>query len=128
MSEYTEQRHFSRIPFDAEVQITDPQNNTRHSARLLDISLKGALTTQPETSATEINKTYLLEFSLTDFDSDTRLHMEASVVHMEEDRIGFQYQNMDLDTAAHLHRLVELNLGDEKLMERELAELARFND
>lgn len=128
MSEYKEQRHFSRIPFDAEVHITDPQNKTRHSARLLDISLNGALTTQPETSATEINKTYQLEFSLTEFDSDTRLHMEVSVVHMEEDRIGFQYQNMDIDTAAHLHRLVELNLGDEKLMERELAELARFND
>jgi hypothetical protein len=30
---------------------------------------------------------------------------------------------MDLDTATHLHRLVELNLGDETLLERDLAEL-----
>jgi c-di-GMP-binding flagellar brake protein YcgR len=128
MSEYTEQRHFSRIPFDAEVQITDPLNDSKHSARLLDISLKGALTTQPDALVAEVNKTCLLELSLTDSNNDIRLEMEALVVHMEDGRIGFQYQHMDLDTAAHLHRLVELNLADEKLMERELAELARFND
>ena len=128
MSTYTEQRHFSRIPFDAEVRITDPRNNASYPARLLDISLKGALTTQPEVSTVEIKQSYLLELSLANPASDVTLQMEASVVHMENGRIGFQYQNMDIDTAAHLHRLVELNLGDEKLMERELAELARFND
>ena len=53
--------------------------------------------------------------------------MEANLVHVQDEHIGFQYQNMDLDTATHLHRLIELNLGDEKLMERELAELAGFS-
>lgn len=128
MSNQKEQRHFSRIPFDAEVRICDPQDGSSHVAQLLDISLKGALTTQPETSTAEVSKTYQLELSLTAAGSDVKLQMEASVVHMEDGRIGFQYQNMDLDTATHLHRLVELNLGDEKLMERELAELAKFND
>ena len=128
MSNHTEKRHFSRIPFDAEVRITDPQNNATYPARLLDISLKGALTTQPDVSTVEINKTCQLEFLLGNSGNQTRLQMEALIVHMEDGRIGFQYQNMDLDTAAHLHRLVELNLGDEKLMERELAELAKFND
>ncbi len=128
MSNYTEQRHFSRIPFDAEARITDPQNNATYPVRLLDISLKGALTTQPDASSTEINKTYQLELSLAGSGNEARLQMEASIVHMEDGRIGFQYQNMDIDTAAHLHRLVELNLGDDKLMERELAELARFNN
>jgi hypothetical protein len=128
MSNYTEQRHFSRIPFDAEVSITDPQDNATYSARLLDISLKGALTTQPSASLTEIGKAYQLELSLSATGSVIRLQMEASIAHREDGRIGFQYQNMDLDTAAHLYRLVELNLGDDKLMERELTELARFND
>lgn len=128
MSSHKEQRHFTRIPFDAEVRITDPQDGSTYSAQLLDISLKGALTTQPNAFAAEISKIYQLELSLTASGSDIKLQMEASIVHMEDGRIGFQYQNMDLDTATHLHRLVELNLGDEKLMERELAELARFND
>ena len=128
MSKYKEQRHFSRIPFDAEVRICDPQDGSCHVAQLLDISLKGALTTQPKIPTAEINKTYRLELLLTATGSDIKLQMEASIVHMENGRIGFQYQSMDLDTATHLHRLVELNLGDEKLMERELAELAKFND
>jgi hypothetical protein len=40
-----------------------------------------------------------------------------------EDYIGFQSINMDLDTATYLYRLIELNIGDEKLMEKELVEL-----
>lgn len=128
MSDYTEQRHFSRIPFEAEVSITDPRDGSAYTAQLLDISLKGALTTQPDTSGTEINQTYQLKLLITDTANVLKLQMEASIVHMEDGRIGFQYQNMDLDTATHLHRLVELNLGDEKQMERELAELAKFND
>ena len=128
MSDYTEQRHFSRIPFDAEVRITNPQDNSTYTAQLLDISLKGALTTQPDTSDTEVSKTYQLELLITASGNEIRLQMDASIVHMEDGRIGFQYQNMDIDTATHLHRLVELNLGDEKQMEKELAELAKFND
>ena len=128
MSNFKEQRHFSRIPFDADVRITDLQGGSTHSAQLLDISLKGALTTQPDASIAEIRRAYQLEMLLTASGSDVKLQMEASIAHMEDGRIGFQYQNMDLDTATHLHRLVELNLGDEKLMERELAELAKFND
>jgi len=128
MSNFKEQRHFSRIPFDADVRITDLQGGSTHSAQLLDISLKGALTTQPDASIAEIRRAYQLEMLLTASGRDVKLQMEASIAHMEDGRIGFQYQNMDLDTATHLHRLVELNLGDEKLMERELAELAKFND
>lgn len=128
MSNYKEQRHFTRIPFEAEVRITDPDNGSTQVAQLLDISLKGALTTQPDGSTLQIRKTYHFELSLTAAGSGIKLQMEALIVHMEDGRIGFQYQNMDLDTATHLHRLIELNLGDEKQMERELAELAKFNE
>ena len=46
---------------------------------------------------------------------------------MGEEYIGFQYITINLDTVTHLHRLIELNLGDEKLMEKELAELVGFH-
>ncbi len=128
MPKYTEQRHFSRIPFDAEVRITDPQIGSTLSAELRDISLKGALTTRPKYSDAEIGKTYQLELILGSDGNPLSLQMDAAVVHVQDDRIGFQYQNMDLDTATHLHRLVELNLGDESLMEKEMAELAKFED
>lgn len=128
MSNFTEQRHFSRIPFDAEVAITDPQNGATYSVQLLDISLKGALATQPHDAAAEIGKTYQLELLLTASGNELSLHMDAAVVHVENGRVGFKFQQMDLDTATHLHRLVELNLGDEQLMEKELAQLAKYSD
>jgi hypothetical protein len=128
MSSFTDKRRFTRIPFEAETRITNPETGASCSVQLLDISLKGALTTLPHSWHAQIGNTYLLELLLAATDTEIKLQMEASLVHAENDHFGFQYQNMDLDTATHLHRLIELNLGDEKLMERELAELAGFSD
>ena len=128
MSSFTEKRRFTRIPFEAETRITNPETGASCSVQLLDISLKGALTTLPHSWHAKIGNTYLLELLLAATDTEIKLQMEARLVHVEDDHFGFQYQNMDLDTATHLHRLIELNLGDEKLMERELAELAGFSD
>lgn len=128
MSSFTEKRRFTRIPFEAETRITDPETGASCTVQLLDISLKGALTTLPSSWQITVGNTYLLEFLLAASETEITLKMEASLIHAGEEYIGFQYQNMDLDTATHLHRLIELNLGDEKLMERELAELAGFSE
>ncbi len=128
MSTFNEQRHFTRIPFDADVTLTEADNSSQvHQARLIDICLKGALVSKPTDWSPEIGKDYLLSLNLGSSD-DTRLNMEASIAHMEDSHIGFEIRHMDLDTATHLHRLVELNLGDEKLLERELSELVGLDD
>ncbi|MGW8228322.1 MAG: PilZ domain-containing protein [Gammaproteobacteria bacterium] len=127
MSSFSEKRRFTRIPFEAEIRITNPETGTACIVQLLDISLKGALTTLPTSWQPKPGNTYLLQLLLAPTDTEIKLQMEASLVHTENEHLGFQYQNMDLDTATHLHRLIELNLGDEELMERELAELARFS-
>ncbi|MDX1824270.1 MAG: PilZ domain-containing protein [Thiohalomonadales bacterium] len=128
MSNFTEKRRFTRIPFEAETRISDPATGAAASVQLLDISLKGALTTLPPAMKVKIGDNYVLELLLAASDTEITLKMEANLIHTGEEYIGFQYQHMDLDTATHLHRLIELNLGDEKLMERELAELAAYHD
>ncbi len=128
MSNFTEKRRFTRIPFEAETRITDPASGTAGSVQLLDISLKGALTSLPPAMPLKIGDNYMLELLLAAGETEFTLKMEANLVHTGEEYIGFQYVHMDLDTATHLHRLIELNLGDEKLMERELAELAAYHD
>jgi hypothetical protein len=40
-----------------------------------------------------------------------------------DDLLGFVCRHIDLESISHLRRLVELNLGDESLLERELAAL-----
>ena len=39
------------------------------------------------------------------------------------DLVGMVCRHIDVDSISHLRRLVELNLGDEALLERELAAL-----
>ena len=117
-----EQRHFSRIPFDAKMTLMNKEGRSWQS-NLLDISLKGALVEYPEKWQGEIGEEFHLEIRLSTFDDDTRLNMDTHVAHIGNDKIGFECEQMDLDTATHLHRLVELNLGSEELLERELAEL-----
>jgi len=121
---YQENRHFTRIPFDADVTITNAQSGTRYQARLIDISLKGALTSQPPDWPQEYDNAYQLTLNLAEKSEQTRLSMEVNVAHSENKHIGFHISHMDLDTATHLHRLVELNLGDERLLQRELEELS----
>ena len=123
MTTYNEQRHFTRIPFDADVTISSDDGLHRYSAELLDICLKGALTTRPEHWQANINDEFTLALNLSAGDESTHLEMKVNVAHSEENHVGFEVTHMDLDTATHLHRLVELNLGDEKLLKRELSDL-----
>jgi len=48
---------------------------------------------------------------------------QGVVAHSEAGHIGLTCQHIDLDSAAHLRRLVELNLGDETQLRRKLQAL-----
>lgn len=49
--------------------------------------------------------------------------MEVVLTRTQPQSLGFVCRHIDLDSISHLRRLVELNLGDEQLLERELAAL-----
>ncbi len=122
MNKQQEQRHFTRIPFDAQAQIFQTDGTQRWSSKLLDICLNGAMITRPDDWSLEIGEAVQLELQLGE-DKDPCLRMDTTVAHIEDNRIGLHCQQMDLDTATHLHRLLELNLGDPELLKRELSEL-----
>ena len=46
----------------------------------------------------------------------------AKLAHQEENHYGFVFQSEDLDTFAHLRRLLELNLGDSEIVDHELTD------
>ena len=117
-------RHFTRIPFDAETHILSTDNNQKWPCTLLDISLNGVLISPPANWHAESDDNFILELQLgSGHDRSLRLHMDVRVAHIESDHVGLQIMRMDVDTASHLHRLVELNAGDTELLKRELAEL-----
>ncbi len=122
MSNHPEQRHFTRIPFDARIRIIQTEGGQSWSGTLLDISLNGALVVRPDDWSAKIGEPVQLELQLGE-NTPPCLHMETTVAHIEDTRVGLHCNQMDLDTATHLHRLLELNLGDPELMKRELSEL-----
>jgi hypothetical protein len=42
--------------------------------------------------------------------------------------MGLQTEHIDLDSISHLRRLIELNVGDADILNRELGELVHAND
>ena len=123
MSNIPDKRHFTRIPFDANITLTDPASGQSWQSALLDISLKGILIASPAEWQGKPEQAFDVELHLSGAVDGIKLHMEVRVAHIENNHVGFKCEHMDLDSATHLHRLVELNLGDEKLLERELGEL-----
>lgn len=116
---HEEKRHFSRIPMDSTAHLRC--GGSEWPTQLIDISLKGALFTHPQQWQGVIGDACTLEILLGE--GEDVIHMEGCVAHAEAGRIGFRCDHIGLDSISHLKRLVELNLGDERLLERELAEL-----
>jgi len=56
-------------------------------------------------------------------DEQTQVTMQVELRHEEQTQLGFICLYIDVESMTHLHRLVELNLGDGTIMMRELREL-----
>jgi hypothetical protein len=121
----TESRHFSRIPFQAEVQLQIQFEDVVQTAQLLDISLKGALVNTEQLVIKSLNGKNCNVVLLLGRDGE-HITMNGKVVHQEGAFIGIECKHIDLDSMTSLRRLVELNLGNEKLLERELSEMLKM--
>ncbi len=111
-------RRFTRIFFDAETVLA--QGDTAHIVKLMDVSLQGMLVQLlPEQ---HVQPDIPVEGCI-HLGGDIQIRMTLSVVNHRGDRLGLHCENIDLDSLTHLRRLVELNLGDVSLLERELGAL-----
>ena len=113
-----ERRRFHRIAFDAPTEIV--QGTRRWAVELHDVSFKGLLIHRP--SDWEGDPEQPFEATL-ELGGDVRVRMEVELTRTQDDLLGFICRHIDLDSISHLRRLVELNLGDEALLERDLAAL-----
>lgn len=113
-----ERRHFVRVQFDSPAQLTSAQGTLE--AKVLDLSLKGALLQTREAIAPAAGTPCQLTIALTERD---HIAMSMQIVYAEGHSIGLRCRNIDLDSVTHLRRLIELQLGDPSLLERDLAEL-----
>jgi hypothetical protein len=113
-----ERRKFTRILFDAHVKLA--QGELHWNATLLDISLKGVLLQQSLPTDADTTQPILVTILLSD---QTSIVMLTNIAHHRHNQTGLVCTSIDIDSVSHLRRLVELNLGDASIAERELIEL-----
>ncbi len=112
------QRTFTRIFFDAETVVT--QGDHIWPVQLIDISLRGILIqVLPDQKVIDDNP---VDISI-HLGGDIQICMTARVANHKDDKVGLLCEHIDVDSMTHLRRLVELNMGDTSLLERELSAL-----
>ncbi|WP_028993761.1 PilZ domain-containing protein [Azonexus hydrophilus] len=113
-------RQFTRISFQSPGRLFLADGE--HAVEILDISLKGALIRPIQPMFVKVGSNGVLHLTLDNGGTDIRTGV--TVVHHQGDSYGLANHEIDLDSATHLRRLVELNLGDENLLEREISLLS----
>lgn len=115
-----ERRNFSRIHFLSNAYLSTASGG-RHIGQIHDLSLKGALVGMASGWRGQAGEGCKLEVPLNH--SDAVVTMEGHLAHVEGHLVGVRCESIDLDSISHLRRLVELNLGDAELLNRELSAL-----
>lgn len=115
------QRRFQRIPFVAVAHVHAVKGELHPNCKVVDVSLNGLLIGKPDGWRGVIGDLYQVDLLLND--AELVIKMQAEVAHIDNGSVGFHCELIDLDSITHLKRLVELNLGDEALLHRELAAL-----
>ncbi len=114
----TERRSYSRVAFNAEVLMQC--GHEEWSSNLIDISLKGMLVEPPSGLVIDIHKPFAVALFLGE---DVSIHARATIAHTNKGHWGLEWQHIDIDGLTHLRRLLELNMENPELLNRELAEL-----
>lgn len=115
-------RQFTRVLFSMTAKLT--VDDSQFDVKIHDISLNGALLYFDCGEAILTRKIGLLSFQL-DNSSDAEIVMNIAVVHQEANEIGVQCNAIDITSVSLLRRLIELNLGDDEQLHKELSQLTR---
>ena len=114
-----ERRIHHRIPFTAELLMQS--GNEEWSCNLLDISLKGMLVEPPENLDIDTSKPCAVALFLGE---DAAINARVKIARiLDNGNWGLEWLHIDVDGLRHLRRLMELNMSDAGLMNREITEL-----
>lgn len=116
----SERRNYSRIHFTHPCVLTALHHVS--PVEVHDLSLKGALVTAPADWQVDSGTPCVLEVKLS---AEASIRLIGTIVHIDARGYGIRCESIDLDSISHLRRLVELNLGDESLLQRDLHSLIR---
>lgn len=115
---HTERRRFTRVALDLPVDVH--QGGSVWHQRLIDLSLAGAATDQPDVWDAQYNEPFTLTIHL---DGDGELELHAYLQHVEKGRLGFAVEHVDRENIAPLRALLEAHLERPEVIAEELEKL-----
>ncbi|MDW6003145.1 PilZ domain-containing protein [Vibrio mangrovi] len=115
-----EKRRFSRIIYRAPALVT--QDSIRLATTVQDLSLHGVLLSIDGEPRLDPEQPIYIEFPLPE--SDISIQMTANIVSLHDSILRASIAYIDVESISHLKRLVELNVGDDSLLHRELEHLS----
>jgi hypothetical protein len=112
----TEKRDYQRIPFATKAEITC--NSNKYHGELINISLQGALVFGKENISIKTGARCELLIHLPD--SNITLQFESDIIYSQKNKFNFKFISEDIQTARHLRRLLELNIGSTEKIDKEI--------
>ncbi|MFT4519900.1 MAG: hypothetical protein ACI9JM_002299 [Halioglobus sp.] len=118
MPEFTkENRHSTRVELALQVDVH--QGASVWHQHLMDISLSGVATDQPDVWDAQYNEPFTLVIQV---DEGTTLELHAYLQHVEAGRLGFSVEHVDRENIEPLRAVLEAHL-DLTVLEEELEQL-----
>lgn len=114
-----ERRQFIRVVFATHAALSIPGGSLE--VQVLDLSLKGALVVLPEGIVLAPGTRCRLAVPLVG--NAGTIEMRVETAYQEARQLGLHCLDTDLDSVTHLRRVIELQLGDPALLERDLRQL-----
>jgi PilZ domain len=114
---HTEKRRYTRVELALPVEVH--QGGSVWRQHLIDISLTGVATDQPEQWDAQYNEPFTLIIKL---DEDSTLELHAYLQHVEAGRLGFAVQHVDRENMEPLLEVLQAHMDIETL-EEELSQL-----
>lgn len=119
-----ERRRFSRIVYQAPAKLS--QGDLNMVAYVNDLSLRGLLLTVTDADLLSEKSILNVEFTLPE--SDITIQLNGTIVNLDGHTLRMSIEYIDIDSIAHIKRLVELNVGDSQLLYREIEHLSDLGD
>lgn len=112
----SDKRRFNRVNFVTEANVHTASGES--AVQVVDISIKGIKIIASEGGISEGAENLSVEIKLGN--GLATICLDCRVAFHREQEWGLEVTGMDIDSATHLRRLLELNLGDKALVERDL--------
>jgi len=115
-----EERRYHRVPFECFVDFHTA--SCEYICELIDISINGALIAACTGATPGPDTPCQLTISL-DEDKKLQIIMNGRIARKIENRVGIYCESIDEDSMIHLRKLIEYNLGDVELVNRDFEAL-----